>query len=139
MNRVLCLLLIFTAFSSYSQSIFGKWRTVDGETGEHKSVVEIYERNGKVFGKIVEILNPSDRNALCEKCKGDEKDRPVLGLELIKGLEKVGRYYKNGTIFHPEHGKTFRCRIALTEDPNVLQVRGYVAFLYATQYWLRVD
>ena len=121
------------------QSIFGKWKTVDGETGEEKSIVEIYERDGKVFGKIIEILKPEHRDAVCVTCVGDEKNKPVLGLELIKNMEPDGRYYKKGTIFDPENGKKYRCRLALTEDPNVLQVRGYVAFLYATQYWLRVD
>ena len=54
-------------------------------------------------------------------------------------MEGVGKYYKKGTIFHPEHGKTFKCRIMLTDNPNILQVRGYIAFLYATQYWERHD
>ena len=140
MNRLIAILFFFFFVSALpAQTIFGKWRTVDGVTGEHKSIVEIFERNGKVFGKIIEILNPKDKEALCEKCEGNEKDQPVLGLELIKNMKKDGKYYKHGTIFDPEHGKKFRCRIQLTDDPNVLQVRGYVAFLYATQYWLRVD
>ena len=53
-------------------------------------------------------------------------------------MQKDGNYYRKGTIFDPEHGKKFRCRLKLTDDPDVLQVRGYVAFLYATQYWKRV-
>ena len=135
------LLLVLSLFTvlSYSQSIFGKWKTVDGQTGEQKSIVEIFERDGKVFGKIVEILNPVNKEALCEKCEGEEKNKPVLGLELIKNMKPDGKYYKYGTIFDPEHGKKFRCRLMLTNDPNILQVRGYVAFLYATQYWLRVE
>ena len=135
----LFLLACLVCLSSNAQSIFGKWKTVDGVTGEQKSIVEIFERDGKVFGKIVEILQPEHKNAVCEKCVGDEKNKPVLGLELIKNMEPDGRYYKRGTIFDPEHGKKFRCRLALTDNPDVLQVRGYVAFLYATQYWLRVD
>ena len=121
-----------------AQSIFGKWRTVDGQTGEKKSIVEIYQKDGEVFGKIIDIINPKSKAALCEKCRGDEYNKPVLGMTLIKNMKKVGIYYKGGTIFHPEHGKTFRCRLMLTKDPDVLQVRGYVAFLYSTQYWERV-
>lgn len=114
--------------------------TIDAQDGaKAKSIVEIYEQDGKVFGKIVEIFNDEDKDALCTKCEGDEYNQPVLGLVLIKNMIKIGKYYKKGTIFHPEHGKKFRCRLKLTEDPDVLQVRGYVAFLYATQYWLRVD
>ena len=61
-----------------------------------------------------------------------------MGFELIKNMTKEGRYYKNGTIFDPEHGKKYKCRLMLTENPDILQVRGYIAFLYASQYWQRV-
>lgn len=140
MNSLKVLIICFLISSSgYSQNIFGKWKTIDGQTGEEKSIVEIYEKNGKIFGKIVEILNPKQHGVLCEKCEGNEKNKPVLGLELIKNMIQVGKYYKKGTIFDPEYGKKFKCRLMLTDDPDVLQVRGYVAFLYATQYWLRVE
>ncbi len=140
MKRYLFLfLLFFISFSVFSQSIFGKWKTIDGETGEEKSIVEIYEENGKVFGKVVEILNPKDRDALCNKCEGDEYNVPVMGLVLIKHMQKVGKYFKGGTIFDPERGKIFKCRLAIDKDnPNILQVRGYISFFYASQYWLRV-
>ena len=140
MKRLIALLsFVFVANVSISQTILGKWKTIDAQDGNKaKSIVEIYEDDGKIFGKIVDILNPDDRDAVCSKCNGDEKNNPVLGLVIIKNMKKDGDYYRKGTIFHPEHGKTFRCRIKLTDNPDVLQVRGYVAFLYATQYWERV-
>ena len=139
MKRLIFSALIVFAINVVSaQSVFGKWKTIDDQTGEAKSIVEIYEEDGKVYGKIVEILNPKNKEALCEKCEGIEKNKPVLGLVLIKDLVKEGKYYKQGTIFDPERGKKYKCRIGLDKDPNVLQVRGYVAFLYATQYWQRV-
>ncbi len=140
MKRYLFLfLLFFISFSVFSQSIFGKWKTIDGETGEEKSIVEIYEDNGKIYGKVVGILNPKDRDALCNKCEGDEYNVPVMGLVLIKHMQKVGEYFKGGTIFDPERGKIYKCRLAIDKDnPNILQVRGYISFFYASQYWLRV-
>ena len=133
------LILVFlVSFSGQAQDIFGQWKTIDDQTGEAKSIVEIYKRDGKVFGKIVSILNPEVKDALCLKCEGEDKNKPVLGFELIKNMTKEGRYYKNGTIFDPEHGKKYKCRLMLTEDPDILQVRGYIAFLYASQYWQRV-
>lgn len=128
-------LFIFTASA---QDVFGKWVSVD-ENGEEKSIIEVYKDGDKVFGKIVDILNPAHKNALCTKCRNDEYNQPVLGLVLIKNLSKIGKYYKGGTIFHPEKGKLYKCRLSLAKDnPNILEVRGYVAFLYATQYWRRV-
>lgn len=53
-------------------------------------------------------------------------------------MQKDGRYYRKGTIFDPENGKKYRCRLMLTDDPDVLKIRGYVAFLYASQYWERI-
>ena len=133
------LILVFlVSFSGQAQDIFGQWKTIDDQTGEAKSIVEIYKRDGKVFGKIVSILNPEVKDALCLKCEEEDKNKPVLGFELIKNMTKEGRYYKNGTIFDPEHGKKYKCRLMLTENPDILQVRGYIAFLYASQYWQRV-
>jgi len=140
MKVFLFLFLMFVLpFSVSAQSIFGKWKTVDGETGEEKSIVEIYEDNGKIFGKVVDILDPKKRDALCKKCHGDEYNTPVMGLVLIKSMKKVGNVYKGGTIFDPERGKKYRCRLAIDKDnPDLLQVRGYISFLYASQYWIRV-
>lgn len=139
MKKNLLLFLIFIlSLSISSQSIFGKWKTIDGQTGKEKAIVEIYNEGGKVFGKIIEILQPKDKGALCEKCEDKEKNKPVLGLVLIKNMLKDGKYYRKGTIFDPEYGKKFKCRLMLTEDSDVLQVRGYIAFLYSTQYWERI-
>jgi hypothetical protein len=33
-----------------SNGVTGKWKTVD-ETGQAKSIVEIYEKSGKIYGK----------------------------------------------------------------------------------------
>ena len=130
--------LMFFTFGS-AQSVFGKWKTVDDETGEEKSIIEIFEKNGKVFGKVIEILT-NNPDAVCSKCEGTEKNQPILGLHLIKEMTKDGKYYKNGTIFDPNKGKKYKCRLYVDpEKPNQLQVRGYIGFLYKSQYWIRVN
>lgn len=141
MDKSILFVIFFSlSISVAAQDIFGKWKTIDDETGEAKSIVEIYEREGKVFGKIIEIINPLDRDALCDTCEGEDYNKPVLGFELIKSLNREGNHYKNGSIFDPEKGKKYKCRIGLdADDPNVLEVRGYISFLYATQYWKRVE
>ena len=45
--------------------VLGQWKTIDDATGEAKSIVEIYKRDGAVYGKIVAILNPDDRDKTC--------------------------------------------------------------------------
>ena len=131
-------LSFLVSFSVQSQGVFGKWKTVDDETGANKSIVEIYEKDGKVFGKVIEILKPFDNKTLCKDCEGEYEGKPILGLEIIKDLEKHGDHYKNGSIYDPENGKGYRCKITLDTETDKLQVRGYIAFLYLTQYWVRV-
>jgi len=132
-------LFCLMTMSLVSQNILGKWKTIDDETGEEKSIVEIYENNGKVYGKIVEIFDRNKRDLPCKFCKDEDYNKPVLGLVIIKGLEKSGDVYKKGTITNPEDGKVYDCRLKLDDNPNQLQVRGYVAFFYRTQYWVRVE
>ena len=57
-TKVYLLLLISFGMNLLSaQEVFGKWVTIDDETGEKKSIVEIYEENGKVFiGKTSDSL-----------------------------------------------------------------------------------
>ncbi len=141
MNKyILLIIFLCISISVTAQDIFGKWKTIDDETGEEKSIVEIYEKDGKVFGKIIEILNPLKKDALCTACEGEDYNKPILGFQLIKNLTKDGDYYKNGSIFDPQKGKMYTCRLGVDADnPDVLEVRGYIAFFYATQYWQRVD
>jgi uncharacterized protein (DUF2147 family) len=122
----------------WAQDITGKWKTIDDETGEEKSIVEIYESDGKIYGKIVEVLNPKKKNPVCDKCEGENKGKPIVGLQIIDGLKKDDDVYNDGNILNPSNGKVYNCRLKIDEDPNTLQVRGYIAFFYKTQYWKRV-
>lgn len=133
-------LIVLTVISAVAQDVTGKWKTVDDETGEAKSIVEIYKQNGKVFGKIVDILNPEKKNATCDECPGSDKNKPILGMVIIKNLEKDGDEYNEGTIMDPNNGKVYKCYIEL-DGANKLDVRGYVGFslLGRTQTWTRVN
>lgn len=137
MKPVLCLYFLLIGLTANSQSILGKWRTVDDETGEEKSIVEIYKKEGKVYGKIIEIFDPSKRELPCKFCEGEDYNKPILGLDIIKDMEKENaNIFRKGTITDPQDGKTYDCRLKL-ENKNTLQVRGYIAFFYSTQYWIR--
>lgn len=132
--------VVFAFAKAYSQDVIGTWKTIDDDSGEVKSHVEIYKRDGKVYGKVIKVLDEAaPEKPLCVECKGDLKDAPIVGLEIIQGLKKKGDEYKDGTILDPENGKTYTCKIWLNEeDSNKLMVRGYVAFFYRTQSWERL-
>lgn len=138
----LVIALVFAVFvhslAQESISIFGKWKTIDEETGEARSIVNIYEKDGNVFGKINHIINPADRDKTCIYCEGDEKDVPLIGLNIIKNLKEDDGVYSGGTIFDPEKGKKYKAKLWVDEEnTNLLNVRGYIAFLFRTQQWVR--
>ena len=134
------ILLLSVSFSQ-AQSILGQWKTVDDETGQTKSIVELYNDNGKIYGKIVKLLLPEDQGKLCIKCTGKDYNQPVEGLVIVKGLtkDKDEKTYERGTIFDPQKGKEYKCKMWIDkDDPNTLNVRGYIAFFYRTQKWHRM-
>lgn len=122
-----------------AESAVGKWKTLDEKTGKSESVVEIYEQGGKVFGKIVSLTEPLENGKpkTCVKCSGEDKDKPVLGLVIIKGLAPSGDRYKGGTITDPEDGKVYKAEIWV--EDGKLKVRGYIAFFYRTQTWPKAN
>lgn len=140
-TKLFLLLTILFSICTYSQkTIIGKWKTIDDSTKEAKSIVEIYKLNNEYFGKITTILNYADKDKVCIKCNGTDKNKPIEGLVIIKKLSKNENVYSDGTITDPENGKTYTCKIWLDEkNENILNVRGYIAFFYRTQQWKRVN
>ena len=123
---------------SFAQ-IEGKWKTIDDETKQAKSIVEIVKRSdGKYYGKVHQLLiKPADPN--CTSCKDDRKGKPILGMEIIRGLKKEGDEFTGGSITDPKTGKTYKCTITRTGDK--LNVRGYLglSLLGRTQVWEKAN
>ena len=122
-----------------AQSPIGTWKTVDDQTGKDKSYVEIYEKDGKLFGKVTKILTKGKENAKCEDCKGDKKDKPILGMVILSDLSKKGNEWTGGKIFDPNSGKEYKAIIKLNGNDK-LDVRGYVGLpmVGRTQTWTKV-
>ncbi|RDY61277.1 DUF2147 domain-containing protein [Flagellimonas nanhaiensis] len=139
-RRSVLLISLFVFKTGWSQTVFGKWKTIDDRNGMAKAIVEIYKENNLLQAKIIEIVEKGSENALCTKCKGELKNKPVLGMKIMNDLRKNNKgEYKGSNMLDPEHGMTFRGKIWLDpKDNNKLKVRGYLAFLYRTQTWYRV-
>lgn len=123
-----------------AQGVFDEWKTIDDRTGKPKGVIKIYKQDGKMYGKIIKILEEGKEDVKCTKCEGDLKDKPVLGMTIIDAAElHEDGEWKGKKLFDPEQAMTFRCKIWLNPDnPDELKVRGYLSFIYRTQTWLRV-
>jgi uncharacterized protein (DUF2147 family) len=112
---------------------------MDDRTHQARGTVRIYSENGLWFGKIVSSFNPADRSERCDKCDGERKDRPVIGMVILRGMKKHGAEYSGGDILDPDTGSLYRCRFTISADGNRTTVRGYIglAILGRTQVWTR--
>ena len=117
-----------TLAAQATANVTGYWTTIDDETKEAKSVVQIYEYQGKYYGRVVELLlNPGAK----AKIKGSPA---IKGLTIIWDLEKDGKTYSGGEILDPQKGKVYGCEI--WREGEKLIVRGKIAFLGRNQTWL---
>lgn len=134
---LLTFILSFFGVLSFAQ-IEGKWKTIDDETGKPKSIVEIFKKNdGKYYGKIAQLLIKPENNN-CVKCKDDRKNKPLIGLEIIRGLSKDGDEFNGGTITNPKDGKSYKTEIV--REGNTLKVKAIVlGIAVKTQTWHKVD
>ena len=139
MKCLLSLLLIcVTTLVVNAQSAVGTWKTIDDDDGKVKSHVEIYEKGGKLYGKVSKLI--STTTTVCADCKGEKKGQSIEGMEIIWNLEKDSdTEWEGGSILDPASGKEYKCKIELT-DENTLNVRGFIGFslLGRTQTWYRV-
>jgi uncharacterized protein (DUF2147 family) len=114
---------------------------VDDATGQVTSLVVIWEVDGKLYGRIEQLVHPDphDANPRCSRCEGGAKDQPLVGLRILWDLERNGDQWSGGTVLDPDNGKQYRCSVALESNGKKLKMRGFLGFslLGRTQYWLR--
>lgn len=138
--RILILLLFpIWVIGQDSTDIFGKWITIDDKTGRERSLVEIFEKDGKAFGKIVKFIENPEKETTerCTECDEDDDrhNQLVLGMEFIRDMELDGDRWEDGTILDPEEGRVYDCKIWVEDEK--LRVRGFIAFFYRTQNWYK--
>ncbi len=138
MKHILLVAVLFISFSTTAQSIFGKWESRDEKTNNVDSVVEVYEKDGKAYAKIVGITDKVKKEALCVLCEDENKNKPILGMDILTGLSKDNDEWSGGKILDPRNGKIYKCYIKLV-NKNKLKIRGYigVSLFGKTAYWHR--
>ncbi|HAJ26911.1 MAG TPA: DUF2147 domain-containing protein [Syntrophus sp. (in: bacteria)] len=142
MLLVTMILLCSVSLALAGGSPVGKWKTIDDETNKEKSIVEVYEVGGKIYGRILQLLQEKDGGAskLCTKCTGADLNKPMIGLVFVKDLKADGDEYTGGTILDPNNGKVYKCKMEVIEGGNKVKVRGFLGFslLGRTQVWHKV-
>ena len=138
--KIAILFFLLASAESFGQTIFGRWKSIDEATGEETSIVEIFEKGKKVYGRIIRIFpKPGEEpDPVCTKC--DEEDprfgRKIIGMEIIRNMKANGSEFTDGDILDPKIGRVYKCKLWV--DGEDLKVRGYWGPFYRTQTWKKV-
>jgi uncharacterized protein (DUF2147 family) len=137
-------LLLFVGIAAQAQKkaedLTGLWEPSSG-----KGRVKIDKIGDKYYGKVVWIREPIDPETKQKKLDKANphpalRSRPRLGLRVLKDFTFSGdAIWENGTIYDPESGSTYNCKITMT-DANTLSIRGYigVSMFGKTDVWKRM-
>jgi uncharacterized protein (DUF2147 family) len=146
MNKslVATLLLAATGAAFAQASPVGVWKTIDDKTKTEKAQIRIVEQGGVLSGRIEKLLAPdAKQDGVCDKCEDDRKGKPLVGLEVIRGVKKADAdgLWDGGTILDAAEGKVYKVRLQPIEQGKKLEVRGYIGMpmLGRTQTWIRVE
>jgi uncharacterized protein (DUF2147 family) len=143
MKRLLAAIALLCVGPAFAQMTpVGVWQSIDDKTNEAKSQIRISESGGVLTGRIEKLLRKeAKQDAVCDECTDDRKGKPLVGLEIIRGVKKAEgkEVWEDGKILDPESGKTYTLRLTPIEGGKKLEVRGSVLGIGRTQTWVRVQ
>jgi uncharacterized protein (DUF2147 family) len=133
--------VVFGAAAQAQMTPVGTWRSIDDDTRQPKAQIVITDSAGVLTGRIEQLLRPgADLKAVCDRCTDDRKDKPMLGLEIIRGARKAeGKdVWEGGRVLDPEKGSTYALRLTPVDGGQRLEVRGSIGPFGRTQTWQRI-
>ena len=141
MKRILffAVTLLFTVTLFAQNPLLGEWITVDDATREQKSIVRIYQAdNGKYYGTIIQLLEENGETAVCTECTGEDHNKPIVGLTIIRDMQLKDNELRGGKVLDPDNGKFYYAKVYLKDGKLIL--RGSLdkaGLLGRSQTWLR--
>lgn len=141
MKALFAAALLLPALAFAQATPLGLWKTIDDDGKTAKSLVRISEQGGVLVGSIDKLLDSKETgDSKCDKCSDDRKDKPVVGLQILRGVKAEGDgIWGGGEILDPNNGKTYRTRLKPVDGGKKLEMRGYIGPFYRTQTWIRVE
>ena len=118
--------------------IVGIWQNSSG-----KGHVQIFQRSGRYYGKIVWLRDAVDANGRPKVDRKNEdpalRTKPLIGLTMLRDFEYDNGEWSDGYIYNPSDGKEYKGYMKM-KDPNTLDVRGYIGITLfgKTDTWTRV-
>ena len=143
MRKIILLAMLFIATIANCQieKIVGRWTTIDDEKNIPVSIINIYRGNdGKYYGQIEKILVKGEENKICKACKGELRNKPVVGIVNVQNMEWRDGKLQGGTILDPNNGKTYYAKMWLDPQTGKLILRGSLdkrGILGRNQEWIR--
>ncbi|HMC15594.1 MAG TPA: DUF2147 domain-containing protein [Albitalea sp.] len=135
--------LVLSASAFAQATPVGLWKTIDDDTKKEKSLVRITDTGGLLTGKIEKFLDPASKpDAVCDKCTDDRKDKPILGMTIVRNAKHDAddpTLWTGGDITDPNNGKVYKLRLKPVDGGKTLEVRGYIGPFYRNQTWVRVE
>lgn len=142
---IACMLLLTIPALAWSGELAGIWQAYDDHTGNLEALIHIKKLSDNTYeGKIEKIFPDKPENAamVCSSCTGSLNNQPLLGMRILSGMKRKDKLtFEGGTILDPDEGKTYQCRIRLSEDGKTIEVTGYINFVWIGQseIWQRVN
>ena len=142
MNKRIFLLMAIAIMSITMMAqtpILGEWITIDDKTNEKASVVSIYKgSNGLYYGKIIQLFN-QDGPGICTECTGADKDKPIVGLIIVRDMQLKDGELCGGKVLDPDNGKFYYAKMYLDKSGKLV-LRGSLdraGLLGRSQTWIR--
>jgi uncharacterized protein (DUF2147 family) len=138
-------LMLLAGMARAQNTPVGVWKTIDDGTKKEKSLIRITEAGGVLTGKLEKLLDPATPpDVTCDKCTDERKDKPVLGMTLIRNVKQSDgdkALWDGGDILDPKNGKVYKVRLKPIDGGAKLDVRGYIGMpmLGRTQTWIRAE
>jgi len=123
----------------------GLWRSIDDESKQPKAEIRITQTASAGLSGVVEraLQNNPNTDPNCNLCTDDRKDKPKIGMEIIRGGQQGDgkAVWEGGKILDPENGKNYSLRLTPIDGGKKLEVRGYIGapMLGRSQTWIRVQ
>jgi uncharacterized protein (DUF2147 family) len=140
-NFFLAGLLLCAPLMAMDANPVGVWKTVDDNSHKPRGLIRLFERDGEIFGRIEASFDPKEAHEVCSKCAGELKDKPVVGMIVLRHMRKHGNEYSGGDILDPDTGWVYRCKFVLEDGGKKMLIRGYLGFslLGRSQTWYREE
>jgi len=135
--KQLLLFLFLIGFIATGKAQSGGDRILGLWQNEQKNLTVEFYKNGETYSaKIVTIISPNGE-MLLDKNNPEKKKRnqPLVGTDLISGLEYSSDVWKNGKIYAPKRGIYLNCKI--TVQDNELHITASKGILSETKIWTR--